>query len=195
MNRADLKRLAKQNLSGKLGSAILVSLVYYLLVFALGSTFIGSLLFSTLLTICIYNVFLKGRSSETYNLNDATEPLNSNISNRIMVSLMKEIYLFLWSLLFIIPGLIKSYSYAMTDFLSLKHPEWGHDECITQSRKIMDGHKFELFVLDLSFLGWDLLSILTFGILAIVYVTPYEIATRVEYFNQLYSSNCQEVIQ
>lgn len=196
MNRADLKRVARENLKGKQQSAILASLVYTVLLIILGCSVLGVLLLSSLLVICTYNVFLKGRNSEAYDLNDFMEPLESNISNRLLVSVIKNIYIFLWKLLLIIPGIVKSYSYAMADFLSLKNPEWDYDRCISQSRIIMDGHKFELFVLDLSFLGWDILSALTLGILGVIYVTPYKMATKVEYFDQLYSltSNQEETL-
>ena len=77
----------------------------------------------------------------------------------VMVLLM-GIYEFLWSLLFVIPGIIKSFSYAMTPYILYEHPEYNPNYAITVSREMMDGNKFRLFCLNLSFIGWHLLAAL-----------------------------------
>ncbi|MBQ3257047.1 MAG: DUF975 family protein, partial [Oscillospiraceae bacterium] len=77
----------------------------------------------------------------------------------VMVLLM-GIYEFLWSLLFVIPGIIKSFSYAMTPYILYEHPEYNPNYAITVSREMMDGNKFRLFCLNLSFIGWSLLAAL-----------------------------------
>jgi uncharacterized membrane protein len=82
------------------------------------------------------------------------------------------IYLLLWSLLFLIPGIIKSFSYAMTNYILIDHPELSVNQSITKSRKMMNGHKWKLFVLLLSFIGWFLLSLLTLGI-GFIWLIPY----------------------
>lgn len=97
---------------------------------------------------------------------------------------LKNLYIVLWTLLFIVPGLIKTYSYAMTPFILADHPEMTAGEAITASRKLMDGHKGELFVLGLSFFGWTLLSIITLGI-ASLWVTPYINAAYAAFYRQL----------
>lgn len=94
------------------------------------------------------------------------------------------LYTFLWALLFIIPGIIKSYSYAMTPFILADHPELTANEAITRSRVLMDGHKFELFVLELSFIGWELLSILTLGI-GLLWLIPYMSAARAAFYREI----------
>ena len=76
---------------------------------------------------------------------------------------LRGIFTFLWSLLLIVPGIIKSYSYAMTPFIMAEHPELSAKEAIRASQALMKGHKAALFRLDLSFLGWELLTALTFG--------------------------------
>ena len=90
-----------------------------------------------------------------------------------------------WSLLFIMPGIIKSCSYAMVPFILADDPSLGAREAITLSRKMMDGNKWRLFVLDLSFFGWMFLSACTFGILDIFYVNPYMHSTHAELYNVL----------
>ena len=99
-------------------------------------------------------------------------------SFRIYVSAMatmlqRDVYAFLWSLLFLIPGIVKGYAYSMTPYIIYDNPRLTPDEAITLSRKMTYGYKLELFVMDLSFIGWHLLSGLTLGILGIVYVDPY----------------------
>ncbi len=78
--------------------------------------------------------------------------------------ILSTIYIFLWTLLLIIPGIIKSYSYALTPYILVEHPEMSANEAIEESMRLMDGHKFDLFYLQLSFIGWAILSILSLGL-------------------------------
>lgn len=95
------------------------------------------------------------------------------------------LFSFLWSLLFFIPGIVKSYSYALTPYLLATHPEIGAKQALKLSMKLMNGKKGELFLLDLSFLGWILLSGLTCGVLSIFYVSPYQTTTKTLWMRQL----------
>ena len=81
------------------------------------------------------------------------------------VNLLTKLYTTLWSLLLIIPGIIKSYSYSMAPYIALHNPHLSANKCITKSRELMDGHKSDLFHLHLSYFGWILLCVLTCGIL------------------------------
>lgn len=83
------------------------------------------------------------------------------------------LFIFLWSLLFIIPGIIKSFSYAMTPYLLADCKAVSATDALKLSNRMMEGHKWELFVFHLSFLGWHLLNGLTLGLLGIFYVMPY----------------------
>lgn len=83
----------------------------------------------------------------------------------LCMNFMVGLYLYLWSLLFIIPGIVKRYSYSMTPYILLENPEMSVDQAITESRKIMDGNKGKLFCLELSFIGWDILFALPAGII------------------------------
>ena len=91
------------------------------------------------------------------------------------------IYKTLWRMT-IIGGLIKEYSYRMVPYIVAENPDMKPNEAITLSRKMMDGHKWECFVLDLSFLGWMLLGFITFHVLDIFFVNPYTVATNSEYY-------------
>ena len=79
-------------------------------------------------------------------------------------SFLRTLYVILWSLLLVIPGVVKSYSYAMTPFILAEHPEMTASAAIDASKTMMDGHKMDLFLLQLTFIGWELLSGLTLGI-------------------------------
>ena len=94
------------------------------------------------------------------------------------------LYALLWSLLFVIPGIVKTFSYAMTPFILADNPNLTANQAITRSRELMDGHKWELFVLSLTFIGWEILGTLTFGI-GLLWVTPYKNAAYAAFYRQL----------
>ena len=98
---------------------------------------------------------------------------------------LRDLFICLWSLLFVIPGLIKIYSYRMVPYILADDPTIGGKDAITLSRQMMNGHKWNTFVLDLSFIGWELLSVLTAGLLGLFYVKPYEAATGAELYKVL----------
>ena len=79
------------------------------------------------------------------------------LGDGFLMNLLMGIYTFLWSLLFVIPGIVKALSYAMTPYILYEHPEYTVNEAITRSRELMDGNKFALFCLNFSFIGWSLL--------------------------------------
>lgn len=91
----------------------------------------------------------------------------------IGTGLLRGLYVMLWSLLFYIPGIIKTYSYSQTFFIKAENPDISPSRAIELSKIMMDGHKGQLFYLHLSFLGWFILSLLTCNILGILYVIPY----------------------
>ena len=103
----------------------------------------------------------------------------------LLTSLLRKVYTFLWSLLFIIPGIVKGYAYSMTDYILYENPNLSANDAITMSRKMTDGAKFDLFVFDLSYIGWNLLNGLTFGILEIVYTGPYKATAHAAIYDVL----------
>lgn len=98
--------------------------------------------------------------------------------------LLKTVYIFLWTLCLFIPGIIKSYSYGMTEYLLRDEPELGFNAAIEKSIRMMEGHKGELFALDLSFIGWYLLGALTAGI-GLLWVIPYHQTARAAFYENL----------
>ena len=95
-----------------------------------------------------------------------------------------ELRIFLWTLLLIIPGIIKSFAYAMTPLIMTEHPEMSASDAISLSNEMMRGHKFDLFYLYLSFIGWILLSIISCGI-GFIWLTPYMYAAEVAFYEDV----------
>ncbi|UUZ92628.1 DUF975 family protein [Paenibacillus sp. P25] len=109
---------------------------------------------------------------------------NGRYAKAILFYLLMGIYLFLWSLLLVIPGIIKSFSYAMAPFILIEDPRLTVNEAITRSREMMNGHKWKLFCLYLSFIGWSLLSILTLGI-GLLWLIPYAETSLAHFYLEL----------
>ena len=182
MSISQIKKEGKASLSGNWGVAIGVFLVAVLINGVLATTGIGSL-FTSLVTYGLCAAFLsvvRTKAMRFENLFDSFK----NLGPVFIANLLTMIFTFLWSLLFLIPGIVKSYSYAMTYYILADNPDMAPTDAITESRKMMDGNKWRLFCLDLSFIGWYLLSILTLGILAL-WISPYNMMARAEFYESL----------
>lgn len=104
-----------------------------------------------------------------------------NYMGIVQTMLLTKVFIFLWSLLLIIPGIIKSYAYRMVPYILADNSNIGAREAIKLSNEMTMGHKFDMFVLDLSFIGWYFLGALALGI-GILFVMPYENATDAELY-------------
>ena len=102
---------------------------------------------------------------------------SKNYKNVVKTAFLRDLFIFLWSLLFIIPGIIKSYEYRLVPYIVSEDPTINFRSALDQSKELMKGNKWRTFVLDLSFIGWDLLSALSFGLAGIFFVEPYKAAT------------------
>lgn len=105
--------------------------------------------------------------------------------NIVKVLFLKDMYTFLWTLLFIIPGIVKRYEYQMIPYLLGEHPEMSSEAAFATSKRLMQGNKWKAFVLDLSFIGWFILSAFTAGLLSVFYVTPYQYLTEAALYREL----------
>jgi uncharacterized membrane protein len=126
---------------------------------------------------------LKMHDGEDAQVNDLFSRFD-RFGDGFVLSLLTGIYVFLWSLLFVIPGIIKVYAYAMAPFIMEENPNMTAGEAITASRELMDGHKFDLFCLVLSFIGWDLLNLLTLGI-GSLWLIPYKNAAHAAFYRAI----------
>ena len=100
------------------------------------------------------------------------------------LALLRGLFVALWSLLLVIPGIVASLSYSMAGFLMTENPNMTATEALRASKELMRGHKFELFCLDLSFIGWIFLSAFTLGIGAL-WLVPYQNAARVAFYREI----------
>ncbi len=105
-------------------------------------------------------------------------------SSAVVTKLLVGIFTFLWSLLFIIPGIIASYSYAMTSYILAENPGLSARDAINESKRLMRGNKWRLFCLRFSFFGWMLLALLTCG-LGFIVLSPYMAAAEAAFYNEI----------
>lgn len=117
----------------------------------------------------------------------------TNYTHVMLTTLLMAVKIALWSLLLIIPGIIKSFAYAMTPYIIVEHPEYSASEAISKSEKMMRGHKGELFMLMLSFLGWYILCLLTLGI-GFFWLEPYVQCAIAAFYNDLKGGDGNPVI-
>ena len=111
--------------------------------------------------------------------------------NIVLTMFLRDLFTALWSLLLVVPGIVKHYEYLMVPYIIAENPAMDYKEAFQISKRMMDGEKMEAFIMDLSFLGWYLLSAITCGLLAIFYVNPYVQAT----FAEMYTFNKQKAYQ
>lgn len=111
--------------------------------------------------------------------------------NIVLTMFLRDLFTALWSLLLVVPGIVKHYEYLMVPYIIAENPAMDYKEAFQISKQMMDGEKMEAFIMDLSFLGWYLLSAVTCGLLAIFYVNPYVQAS----FAEMYTFNKQKAYQ
>ncbi len=187
--RAQIKDIAKSAFYGKYWPCVGVNvLVSVILMSASGaSAGIGTLLLAGPLTIGL-NAFclalFRGDSAGA-TLDALFSKGFSNYGRKLGGYLWMQLFIFLWSLLLIVPGIIKALSYAMTPYILTDCPNVPAQDALKISMRMMNGHKWELFVFGLSFLGWMLLDALTFGLLGVFFVNPYRSAAFAGYYDEL----------
>ena len=144
---------------------------------------IASIFLGPIFTVGGNRYFLKLRKGLNTDIGEVTGNFkDGNYWNIVKISFVKTIKLILWTCLFFIPGIIKSYEYYLVEYILAVRPDIDSKEAFKLSKKLMDGHKMDAFILGLSFIGWNILSLFTFGLLNIVYVNPYMHATYNEFY-------------
>ena len=226
MTYSDIRRVARENLSGNwglsIGACLLAAIMGGMLI---GSSFLPQLnihmenqdiesweqffrvtLGSTTLSVNTINLvhfilggviqlgyaqfLLKQYNRANFEVKDLFSQFE-RFGQAFLQRFLRILYTSLWSLLFIIPGIVKSYAYAMTPFIMAENPEMTASEAITASKEMMDGHKGELFTLDLTFIGWDLLCLLTLNI-GHLWLNPYKNAAYAVFYKDLTASRTTE---
>lgn len=191
MNRAELKAAAKSQIKGKIGILFLITLIIALISGIAGAILslipCGSLVASIIITpafsLSLIRVYLNVVKGNTPAAGDAFSGFD-DFWSAFKVTFLVGLFTFLWSLLFVIPGIVKGYSYSMSTYVLAENKGKPALECINESKAMTEGHKMDLFVLDLSFIGWYLLCGITLGI-AGIWVIPYISATYANVYNYL----------
>ena len=129
--------------------------------------------------------FFRKNLDEPAKLSNIVYVFDSHYKNVIKTAFMTDLFIYLWSLLFIIPGIIKTYEYRLVPYIVSENPTISFKEAQAESAKLMKGNKWKSFILDLSFIGWDLLSLCTFGLLEIFFVGPYKASTDAALYESL----------
>ena len=165
---AEYRGIARDRLKNNWGTSILVCVIVAIISGAMSMIpmcgWILSLLFVGQFIVGELIYFTKLHRKQGTSLSNLFEGFGQNWISNCLTYLLQQVYTILWTLLFIIPGIVKYYAYSMTMYLKSQKPELGHNEAITLSQKIMQGKKFKLFCLHLSFIGWAILSCFTLGI-------------------------------
>lgn len=187
----ELKQNAKQTLKGKWDIAIgsflavaVISIVFNLIPFV---NFISSIIIVPPLTIGLYMTYFEIIKGNSVSVSYVFKGFNITLRSA-WLQIITSFFILLWMLLFIIPGIIKSLSYAMAPFILAENNNLTALEALNESKIIMEGHKADLFVLYLSFIGWAILSAITFGI-ALLYVGPYMTVTMMNFYNEIKRSS------
>ncbi|MDO6737946.1 DUF975 family protein [Wenyingzhuangia sp. 2_MG-2023] len=183
-----LMQMARESLNGKWGIAIggfliytiIISIASYASLIIAGPFYLG---------ICLFALNIS-RGKE-FKIEQIFKGFNYFV-NALLAYLLVFVYVFLWSLLLIVPGIIKGLSFSMVFFILADDPELNYSEALKQSEEMMDGHKWKFFKLNLRFLGWAILCLLTLGI-GFLWLIPYMYVTYAKFYDDLKIDPLQEI--
>ena len=194
-SRQEIKAIAKEAMARQRGAAILIILAVALVssagaLFAripiIGSLFSLAISFITMaLSVSVNSSFIRVYCGEKSSVGDTFSGLAVNFFRKVGGMYWMSLWIFLWSMLLVVPGVIKSLAYSMTPYILADCPEVNATDALKLSMRMTDGHKGELFVFALSWIGWGLLIPVTFGILGIVHVIPYYSTAMAGYYIEL----------
>ena len=129
--------------------------------------------------------FFLNNSDGRANIYDFIDGFRFNYLNNVLTMFLRDLFVALWTMLFIIPGIVKMYAYSLVPYILAENPEIGAMDAIKLSNEMMKGHKWKAFLLDLSFIGWIILTILTFGLVGVFFANPYMYATDAELYKAI----------
>lgn len=131
------------------------------------------------------NKFRLNALKDKGNVSDMGMGFDVSYKRNVKVLFFRDLYVMLWLLLFIIPGIVKIYEYRMIPYLLADNPNMSKQEAFRNSKAMMKGNKWRAFVLDLSFILWDILGVITLGIVSVLWVDPYRQLTDAALYNAL----------
>ncbi len=193
MNRSELKAKAKAQLGGSIFSNtwLLGAVVALIAGAILGISSVVSLLLIGLVTVALIDFSKHIARYGEAKIERVADVFKKDIGGTIVLGLLYTILVALWSLLFVIPGIVKAYAYSMAFYLKSEHPDWDWRKCINESKRLTNGHKMDLFILDLSFIGWYIVGLLALGV-GTIWVEAYHHVTLINYYEELTANGVVE---
>lgn len=165
--------------------ALVIGVIIFALV-GLAISFVSQIFLTNQLMVGSCRFFLKFRRNNPVDTGELFQSYkDKTFLNIAKVTFIRDLSVGLWTLLFIVPGIIKSYEYWAVDYILAVKPDTTYNKALDLSKKMMEGHKMEVFELGLSFFGWYLLSIFTCGLLAVCYVNPYQRIAMAELYSEI----------
>lgn len=185
MNNYNIQNIINEirNYIANVSPIVWITSVMAAMVIAIASILITIFVVNPLSVGCI-RWYIKNRI-EKPELGEAVYPFKKGYLNTVKIMFCKNLFIALWSLLFIIPGIIKAYEYRMVPYLLAENPEMSMSEAFYLSKKLMDGNKFDTFVLDFSFILWSIAGTFFMGLVGILFVNPYVQLTNTELYVKL----------
>lgn len=190
MTRQEIKSRARQQLGGKIfGITWLMAVLVVVIAGAAESissvVVVGPIILMGPMSFALSKMFLKqARDGQQMNVADMVEGFTGDFVGNFLLGLLESLFIFLWSLLFVIPGIVKMYAYSQAFYIKADHPEKTWKQCLDESQAMMKGKKMTLFIQDLSFIGWIIVSMFTFGI-GMLWVAPYMEAARAQFYESI----------
>lgn len=202
---SEIRKQARQALDGNWGKGIIATIIYLLImgtypnIISFAAPQDRGLLSSSLIWVLLclpfqwsfFVFFLHIIRDDRVSYGNLFDGY-SDFFRILFTCLLQSIYTFLWSLLLIVPGIVKALSYSMTPFVLRDHPELKYNSAIEESMRLMKGSKMKLFVLYLSFIGWAILCILTFGI-GFLFLEPYIQSSKAAFYQDLLSVDAENI--
>ena len=193
--RARAREILGNNLfSGSWLYPVLVVIIVAAISGALSATFVGPMIVSGLLSVASARYFI-GRvrgNIEPGQIESSIDGIRNNVLGSLLTGILYNVFVAIGSMFFVIPGIIFSYSFSMAFYIINDHPEMTAMEALRESRRLMNGHKMQYFILNLSFIGWMLLGSLCFGV-GTLWASAYMSTANAVFYEELIANDASYV--
>ena len=193
-NSSELRARARASLGGNIFTATwLITICAYLLVNAANAVVAFIPFIGLAASFVVYGPIAVGHQAyllkivrgEKADLLTLLDGFKKDFGKNFLVGFMMQLFTALWTLLFIIPGIVKSYAYSMAFYISNDHPEYSWKECLDESQRIMKGNKWKLFCSQFSFIGWAIVAtVIPFGI-GSAFLAPYTSVANAQFYEEV----------
>ena len=200
ISNSQIRARAREILGNNLFSSswlypVLVVIIVAAISGALSATFVGPMIVSGLLSVASARYFI-GRvrgNIEPGQIESSIDGIRNNVLGSLLTGILYNVFVAIGSMIFVIPGIIFSYSFSMAFYVINDHPEMTAMEALRESRRLMNGHKMQYFILNLSFIGWMLLGSLCFGV-GTLWATAYMSTANAVFYEELIANDASYVV-